>query len=62
MLQWLQQAVKGVLSFKKQGDADKFNQAENGLPRCSKQNALLTSSPFVQKDIWVGLFKEEMKS
>lgn len=43
-----------------QGDADKFNRAENALLRCSKQNALLTSSPFVQRDARVGLFRGEM--
>lgn len=36
MPQWLQ-AVKDVLSFKTQGDADEFNRAENVLLRCSKQ-------------------------
>ena len=60
MLHWLQQPVKRVLSFKTQGDADEFNRAENVLLRCSKQNALLTISPFVQKDTWVALFKGEM--
>lgn len=68
MLQWQQQAVKGVLSFKTQGDAYKSNLAENVLLKCSKQNALLTHSPSYQlfyppqKDMWVDLFRAEIIS